>query len=244
MNWRPGSAAIRSSAFRVSVSSVTKSRPMATAVAGTSKTTAATMRWNRLTSRTLRGRVERVLGELTSGGHAGSPSVDSGGRSHSSSGVRSTATAQKANASAISPQARAAPIDARDSPRMPRGGAGWDKIIATHPTVGIDASESETHQDRAEDLADEDEHRADTEKPVGPHGVDEGGGSVPLLDGQPGPQRSTCCSDAGNAHPLQVGDQVDAECDHGQHRSATPGQPRSRQERGNEGQHGDEARAA
>ena len=38
---------------------------MATVVAGISKTTAATMRWNRLTSRTLRGRVERVLGELT-----------------------------------------------------------------------------------------------------------------------------------------------------------------------------------
>ena len=65
VNWRPGSAATRSSAFLVSLSSVTNSRPMATAVAGTSKTTAATNRWSRLTSRTLRGRVERVLGELT-----------------------------------------------------------------------------------------------------------------------------------------------------------------------------------
>ena len=37
---------------------------MATAVPGISKITAATMRWNRLTSRTLCGRVERVLGEL------------------------------------------------------------------------------------------------------------------------------------------------------------------------------------
>jgi hypothetical protein len=38
---------------------------MATAVAGIGKTTAATMRWKRLTSRTWRVRVERVLGELT-----------------------------------------------------------------------------------------------------------------------------------------------------------------------------------
>ena len=50
VNWRPGSAAIRSSAFRVSLSSVVKSRLRAAAIpgtsmAGTSKTTAATMRW-------------------------------------------------------------------------------------------------------------------------------------------------------------------------------------------------------
>ena len=77
-------------------------------------------------------------------------------------------------------------------------------------------------------------------KPVGPHCVNEGGGAIPLFGGKLGPrevhvvQRRECPRAC-------VGNQVDAERDHRQHRSATSGQPPSRQERGNERQHGKEA---
>ena len=117
-------------------------------------------------------------------------------------------------------------------------GLRQDHRDPTH--CGNAASESQTHQDRAENVADHEEQCAHPGKPLRPHRVDERRSSIPLLHRQLG-RGEVHAVQCGQRKSAQVGGEVHPERDHGEHRPATSGQPSGRQKRGNNGQHGDEA---